>query len=262
MPVSTVESTARYRRSRTRSRNINARPALAISTLKPHQYDLHPSCASLICPDCKTWVPITGINAKKQKLVPHDTGVAGTDAAARCQGSNRLVSIDILVKVWQRRLEDGSAETAGRRSARQHYKPLPAPAKPVTKMTPEPETADDALIAYRKHLKKCRSSSLAGRCGGKHRCPDGTRLAALYDQLKRTQPVRNRAAHVDTLRARHRSSTAWAKQSAATVSAAKTAKRSGTTVEEANNTCKRRRTNTISDNRGPAVPLQPLRIGA
>ncbi|MEV0604537.1 hypothetical protein AB0I82_35295 [Streptomyces sp. NPDC050315] len=115
MSASTLERTARPRRSRTRSRNVNPRPALAVSTLKPHQYDLRPACASLICPDCKTWVPITGIQAKKPKLVPHDTGRAGKDAAIRCQGSNRLVTVNVTVKKWQERLEDGGAETASRR---------------------------------------------------------------------------------------------------------------------------------------------------
>ncbi|MGW1620964.1 hypothetical protein [Streptomyces sp. NPDC002172] len=262
MPASTLETTARLRKSRTRSRNINSRPALSISSLKPHQYDLHPSCASLICPDCKTWVPITGLSAKKQKLVPHDTGVAGKDAAVRCQGSNRLVTIDVLVKAWQERMEVGGPEANGRRSARQHYKPLPAPAKPVTKMTPEPANADDALAAYRAHLKKCRNSSVAGHCGGTHRCADGARLAKLYEQLKLAEPLRRREARANTQLGRRRSAEAWATYSEATENARTTAKRSGTTVEETNNSCRIRLAGTVSDYRGPQVPLKPLRIGS
>ncbi len=263
MPASTLERTARPRRSRTRSRSFSPRPALVISTLRPHQYDLRPSCASLVCPDCKTWVPITGIQARKQKLVPHDTGVAGKDAAVRCHGSNRLVLVDVAVEVWQKRLEEGGAETAGRRSARQHYKPLPAPAKPVTKMTPTPTNADDALTAYREHLKKCRNSSKAGRCGGTRRCADGARLAALYAELKRTEPLRDREARVDALLARYRSTTQWTKHGKVTVNAKKaTAKRSGTTVEEANNICRTRVADSVSEYRGPEVPLTPLRINA
>ncbi|MFE9481212.1 hypothetical protein ACFYNM_21725 [Streptomyces spororaveus] len=115
MSASNVERTARPRKSRTRSRNINGRPALAISTLHPHQYDPRPACASLICPDCKTWVPITGIQARQQKLVPHDTGRAGKDPSARCQGSNRLIDVDVAYETWQERLQDGGAETAARR---------------------------------------------------------------------------------------------------------------------------------------------------
>ncbi|THA53203.1 hypothetical protein [Streptomyces sp. A1136] len=115
MSAATIGHTARPRKSRIRSRNINGRPALAISTLRPHQYDLHPACASLICPDCKTWVPINGIQGRRQKLVPHDTGRAGKDTAVRCQGSNRLVTVDVTYEKWQQRLQDGGAETAARR---------------------------------------------------------------------------------------------------------------------------------------------------
>ncbi|MFB6865104.1 hypothetical protein ACFCZQ_09975 [Streptomyces virginiae] len=115
MSAPTTERTARPRKSRTRSRNINGRPALVISTLRPHQYDLRPACASLICPDCKTWVPITGVQGRQQKLVPHDTGRAGKDAAVRCQGSNRLITVDVAYETWEQRLQDGGAETAARR---------------------------------------------------------------------------------------------------------------------------------------------------
>lgn len=141
MPASTLERTARHRRSRTRSRNINGRPALVISTLKPHQYDLRPACASLICPDCKTWVPITGIQAKRQKLVPHDTGRAGKDAAVRCQGSNRLVTVDVAFEEWQERLEDGGTETASRRPTNVLRKPKVQPAPAVSQIAEQKQTA-------------------------------------------------------------------------------------------------------------------------
>ncbi|MEU2554652.1 hypothetical protein ABZ589_23755 [Streptomyces sp. NPDC013313] len=143
MPASPPERTARYRRSRTRSQNISGRPALVISTLKPHQYDLRPICASLICPDCKTWVPITGIQAKTQKLVPHDTGRAGKDAAGRCQGSNRLVTVDIEFEKWRERLEDGSAETTGRRRTAVRRKPEVQPAPAVSQIAAQKQTAND-----------------------------------------------------------------------------------------------------------------------
>jgi hypothetical protein len=143
MSASTLERTARPRRSRTRSRTVNARPALVISTLRPHQYDLRPACASLICPDCKTWVPITGIQAKKPKLVPHDTGRAGKDAAVRCQGSNRLITVDVQVKKWQERLEDGHAETGHRRKTTVRRKPKMQPAPAVTQIAARKQTTGD-----------------------------------------------------------------------------------------------------------------------
>ncbi|TGZ12393.1 hypothetical protein DV517_74880 [Streptomyces sp. S816] len=145
MSAAIPERTARPRRSRTRSRTVNARPALVISTLKPHQYDLRPACASLICPDCETWVPITGIQTKAPKVVPHDTGRAGKDAAVRCRlGSNRLVTVDITVRKWQEHLEDGHAETGHRRKTTVLRKPKTAVALAVSQIAAQKQTpADD-----------------------------------------------------------------------------------------------------------------------
>ncbi|MET9282601.1 hypothetical protein ABZY01_32680 [Streptomyces anthocyanicus] len=143
MSASTLERTARPRKSRTRSRNVSPRPALVISTLRPHQYDLRPACASLVCPDCKTWVPITGIQAKKQKLVPHDTGRAGKDMAARCQGSNRLVAVDVAFEKWQARLEDGGAETASRRRTPVRRKPMVQPVPAVSQIAAQRQAPTD-----------------------------------------------------------------------------------------------------------------------
>lgn len=134
MSASTLELTARPRKSRTRSRNVSPRPSLVLSALAPHQYDLRPACASLICPDCKTWVPITGIQAARQKLVPHDTGRAGQDAAIRCHGSNRLVTVDVPFEEWLERLEDGVAETASRRRTTVRPQPKTQPAPAISQM--------------------------------------------------------------------------------------------------------------------------------
>ncbi|MEU5161233.1 hypothetical protein AB0G74_16725 [Streptomyces sp. NPDC020875] len=135
MSASTLEHTARPRRSRTRSRTVSARPALALSTLKPHQYDLRPACASLVCPDCETWVPITGLGTKRPKVVPHDTGLAGKAPSVRCRlGSNRLVTVDLTVRKWAECLEDGHAETGHRRKTTVLRKPKVAVAPAVSQI--------------------------------------------------------------------------------------------------------------------------------
>ncbi|WP_327687059.1 hypothetical protein [Streptomyces sp. NBC_00467] len=141
---SPLERTARPRRSRTRSRTVNARPALALSTLKPHQYDLRPACVSLVCPDCKTWVPITGFQTKRPKLVPHDTGRAGKARAVRCRlGSNRLVTVDATARKWQERLEDGNSETVHRRPSTVLRKPKVAPVPAVSQIAVQKQAAAD-----------------------------------------------------------------------------------------------------------------------
>lgn len=144
MSASTLDHTARPRRSRTRSRTVNARPALPLSTLKPHQYDLRPACASLVCPDCKTWVPITGLQTKKPKVVPHDTGRAGKDAAVRCRlGSNRLITVDVTVRKWQERLEDGHAETGHRRKTTVRRQPKTAVSPAVSQIAAQKQSTGD-----------------------------------------------------------------------------------------------------------------------
>ncbi|MFF9336923.1 hypothetical protein [Streptomyces albogriseolus] len=145
MSASTLERTARPRRSRTRSRTVNARPALALSTLRPHQYDLRPACASLVCPDCETWVPITGLQTKSPKVVPHDTGHAGKDAAVRCRlGSNRLVLVDVTVRKWEARLTDGNSEAVHRRRTTVRRKPKVAVAPAVSQIAAQKQmTAAD-----------------------------------------------------------------------------------------------------------------------
>ncbi|KOU45353.1 hypothetical protein ADK56_33185 [Streptomyces sp. MMG1522] len=141
---SPLERTARPRRSRTRSRTVSARPALALSTLKPHQFDLRPACASLVCPDCETWVPITGLGTKTTKVVPHDTGRAGKDAAVRCRlGSNRLVKVNVTVRKWAERLEDGHAETGHRRKTTVLRKPKAAVAPAVSQVAEQNQAPED-----------------------------------------------------------------------------------------------------------------------
>ncbi|GAA4658764.1 hypothetical protein GCM10023347_07600 [Streptomyces chumphonensis] len=141
MSASTLERTARPRQSRTRSRTVNARPALALSTLKPQQYDMRPVCASLVCPDCETWVPITGLGTKKPKLVPHDTSRAFESAAVRCRlGSNRLITVDVTVRAWQERLEGGHAETVHRRRTTVRRKPKVAVAPAVSQIAARKQT--------------------------------------------------------------------------------------------------------------------------
>ncbi|ROQ65295.1 hypothetical protein EDD95_8158 [Streptomyces sp. CEV 2-1] len=144
MSASPLERTARPRRSRTRSRTVNARPPLAVSTLKPHQYDLRPACASAICPDCTTWVPITGLQTKQPKLVPHDTGLAGKAPAVRCRlGSNRLVNVDVTAATWQERLEDGNSVTVHRRKTTVRRKPRSATAPAVSQIAAQKQADDE-----------------------------------------------------------------------------------------------------------------------
>ncbi|MFE2498838.1 hypothetical protein [Streptomyces scopuliridis] len=260
------------RPGRVRTKRDNRRTPLLLSNIKPQDVNVREGeIKSIVCPDCQTWRRLMG--ETKLKIREHPVSDKVTDGAKhdRCTGSNQVVKLDIGVEQWSEAMLAADGTATSRRSARQHYKPLPALAKPVTKMTPAPANASDALDAYREHIKKCRKSSAAGRCGGTHRCADGARLAALYEQLHRTQALRDRErkeeARVDALLTRYRSNTART-ATAATWKAAATgvkvamAKRSGSWVEEANNVCRIRPAHTVSEFRGAAVPLETLRISA
>ncbi|MYR27807.1 hypothetical protein GA0115257_110330 [Streptomyces sp. LcepLS] len=183
MPAWTPERTARPRRTRTRSRTVNSRPALALSALKPHQYDLRPACVSLVCPDCETWVPINGLGTRKPKVVPHDTGRTWKDAAVRCRlGSNRLVTVDVTVKKWQERLEDGHAETGHRRKTTVLRKPKTAVVPAVSqiaarKQTPTDDERGDGRPLWLLREMKWASTESAVRDADTRRAdlPDGDR---------------------------------------------------------------------------------------
>jgi hypothetical protein len=256
------------RPGRVRTKRDNRRKPLLLSKLSPQDVNVREGEVwSIVCPDCESWRRLMGDTNLKVREHCISDKVAVGEKHLRCDGSNQAFKVDISVEEWREAMLAADGTATGRRSARQHYKPLPVAPRPVTRMTPAPVNAADAATAYREHLKKCRKGNMSGRCGGTHRCAEGARLAALYEQLKRTQSRRDREvqgdAKVDALLTRHRSIKAaqssaaeWAKQDKLTGDARKaTAKRSGTAVEEANNACRIHPADSVSEFRGPSLPL-------
>lgn len=196
MPASTIEATARKRLRRTRTRAVSDLPPLAISTLKPHQVDLHPDCVSLRCPTCKTWCPIYKAETRTPKLAPHHTEPAGTEDPNRCQGSNRIVILDRSLAQWAKDLEDGVAATSGRRSNRVVRKPQSRVTPAITQIVTPILNARGALKLYQDHCRRCTTCQKPGRT----RCTDGVRLAHLYTHKQRTEPARAALAVQEELR--------------------------------------------------------------
>ncbi|WAU78342.1 hypothetical protein O1Q96_00390 (plasmid) [Streptomyces sp. Qhu-G9] len=186
MSAKTLERTAQKRVRRTRSRTVSHLPAVSVSSLKPHEYDLEPACISLICPTCRTWVPISG--TLRPKLVPHHTETAGAEDAVRCPGSHRLVVIDVEVERWRRRLKEGVAETTGRRSTRVVRKPKTSSVPAVMQMVSTLVDDKTARKLDEAHVKGCRDCSP----GAESRCADGRRLAQLAAHTKRVGPARRK----------------------------------------------------------------------
>lgn len=186
-----VETTARPRQRRTRSRAVSHLPALAVSSLKPHEYDLRPACISLVCPSCRTEVPIhvAATSKARTELVAHHMERAGTENPNRCPGSHRPVVLDVDIERWWQRLEEGVSETNGRRSNPVRRRPKVAVAPAVTQILAPLLDAKAALKLYRAHRKACSVCKQPGRI----RCTDGGRLAHLYAHKQRTEPA-HRAA--------------------------------------------------------------------
>ncbi|MEV7471644.1 hypothetical protein AB0O20_34890 [Streptomyces kronopolitis] len=142
--AATTERTAKERVRRTRSRGRNELAPLRVSQIAAHEYDLAPACISLVCPSCRTWVPINRPNGMpgRTRLVPHDKERAGTADPSFCKdGSHRRVIIDVEAERWQRRLEEGVSETDGRRSNRVTRKPKVAPALAVSQIAAQKQAA-------------------------------------------------------------------------------------------------------------------------
>ncbi|MFI9788997.1 hypothetical protein ACIHEI_36610 [Kitasatospora sp. NPDC051984] len=141
--------------SRTRTRRTYGRAPLLLSTISPSDLSILSGLQlAMVCRVCGTWRRIVGDS--DLRVIGHERdGIDGS--GERCPGGTRQVVLDVTVAQWQaglrrERAEALSAET--RRSARQHYKPLPAEARAVVHLAQgrpaaaEPTSAD--LAARRR----------------------------------------------------------------------------------------------------------------
>ncbi|MFI6254477.1 hypothetical protein, partial [Streptomyces sp. NPDC051016] len=99
----------------------------------------------IACPDCRTWRRIMGDTVLKIREHGPSGHVLEDGERAICPGSNQTVVIDIDVRRWQARqdrlLRDAMPQE-NRRSARQHYKPIPAPAPAVAQIAAKSTPAE------------------------------------------------------------------------------------------------------------------------
>ncbi|MEU6885592.1 hypothetical protein ABZ918_10340 [Streptomyces viridosporus] len=183
---------ARKRRRKTRTPHLNHCPPIIASTLKANELDLTPGKEHLVCPDCSTWVPITGMLGTP-KLVPHHIGRAGAAEPHRCTaGSNRRVIIDVEVNAWRTELIEAVPTTASRRATKVLPKPKMNPAPAASQIKPVPLSAEQVRRAFRQHQQQCLAckGEATGRDGQPLPCHDGERLAITYLRLYRQEPKR------------------------------------------------------------------------
>lgn len=192
--TTTATPTARKRCRKTRTKKVNPRPPIVASTLAANEVDLASGREHMVCPECRTWCPITGMNGTP-KLVPHHTDPAGTLNPRRCTaGSDRQVTIDIAVDDWRTQLIEARPTTASRRATKVLPKPKPkATAAPAaSQLTPAPFSAETVRRAFRQHQQQCRACNgeITGRDGLPLPCRDGERLAVTFLRLLRQEPRR------------------------------------------------------------------------
>ncbi|MFA0845495.1 MULTISPECIES: hypothetical protein [Streptomyces] len=186
---------ASKRRRKTRTSNVNHRPPVIASKLKVNEIDLTPGKEHLVCPDCSTWVPITGMLGTP-KLVPHHTGRAKTAEPRRCTaGSNRQVTIDVAADAWRTQLTElieATPTVASRRATKVLPKPKVKPAPAASQVKPAPLSAEQVRQAFRQHQQQCLAckGEAKNRDGQPLPCPDGERLAVTYLRLLRQEPRR------------------------------------------------------------------------
>lgn len=245
----------RKRPGRVRTKNTNRREALKLSTMAPEDFNVRlGETKSIACPDCRTWRRITGDKVLKIREHCISDKLAEGEKHSACPGSDQLVVVDIDVRRWQvtqdRLLRDAMPQD-NRRAARQFYKPLPAPAAPVSRIKAEAtlETTRQSYLAHRKGCIRC--------VGGQH-CTDGGILARRYVLALQEEPVR-REAREQMERQERRIAR---KQTAPAVRKAQWAKHGGETVETANNRCADRLPGSRSEFRGPQLPLAPQDVKA
>jgi hypothetical protein len=241
---------ARKRPGRVRTKNTNRREALKLSSMAPEDFNVRPGeTKSIACPDCRTWRRIMGDKVLKIREHCISDKVAEGEKHVTCPGSDQLVVIDIDVRRWQARqnrlLRDAMPQE-NRRAAQQFYKPLPAPAAPASRIKAEVtlETARQSYLAHRKGCTRC--------VGGQH-CTDGGILARRYVLALNQEPAR-READKELERQERRTAR---KQTAPAVRKVQWAKHGGKAVETANNRCAARTPGSLSEFRGPQLPLAP-----
>ncbi|MDQ1013512.1 hypothetical protein [Streptomyces afghaniensis] len=191
MTTTSAMPTARKRRRKTRTKTVSHRSPIVASTLKANEIDLAPGKEHLVCPDCSTWCPITGMLGTP-KLVPHNTRRAGTTDPRRCCGSNRRVTVDVEVDAWRTELVEAVPTTASRRATKVLPKPKVKPAPAASQVKPAPLSAEQVRQAFRQHQQQCPAckGEVTGRDGQRLPCRDGERLAVTFLRLLRQEPKR------------------------------------------------------------------------
>ncbi|MEV7296876.1 hypothetical protein AB0N79_35460 [Streptomyces microflavus] len=179
----------RKRPGRVRTKHDNGRPPLLLSAIKPQNISLREGeIRSIVCPDCETWRRLMGeTQLKIRKHCAKDcTGCTIKAAPNRkvhtdCPGTDQPVTLNISIDQWAQRMLAADSTATGRRSARQHYKPLAQPSAPVYRLadggpqgTPTLHRLLPLLERARRDIDRHHIGCFLCRAGG--RCQTGRAL--------------------------------------------------------------------------------------
>ncbi|MET9810834.1 hypothetical protein [Streptomyces halstedii] len=260
MATTTVEPKARKRRRKTRTKNVSQLPAIVASQLKADQINLTPGKEHVICPDCKTWTPITGVLGTSL-LVPHHTTPYHDRSTTprRCSSSNRRITLDTAVDAWRAELTErteASATVASRRPTKVLPKPKTSGVAAASQLKPAPLSAEQVRRMFRQHQEQCLAcmGEAKDQNGQTLPCPDGERLAMTVLRLFRQEPKRQ-ALREFFARERRRFDREYA-AAALAKRQSEWAKHGGEMVEKTNNRYGPRLPGR-SEFSGPQLPLFP-----
>lgn len=207
--MSSMRTRGTERPSRTRTARTNGRPILPLSTIPVQDLNLRPGEMSLLCRDCETWCPITGLQTPK--VSPHRR--PEHQGSHRCPGSNQLLNVDVTFGEWREQLHAVEATATYRRALRQHHKPEPQPPAPLHRLAArEPQTAPTlrrliSLLDRARHaVLHHRAGCFACQAGG--RCATGRELEIRFRETQATCTIAREQQHMVDRRAAQRGRTA------------------------------------------------------
>ncbi|MGC5401738.1 hypothetical protein ACPXCP_39120 [Streptomyces sp. DT20] len=236
------------RPSRTRTARTNGRPILSLSTIPAQDINLLQGEMSLVCRDCETWCPITGLQTPK--TTPHTQ--PAQQGGHRCPGGNQLLNVDVTFDEWREQLQAVEATAAYRRAPRQHHKPLQQPPTPVHRLADRESKVQSRLPQL---LERARYSVLTHRnacsaCQTGCRCATGRELEIRLGETQASCVIaREQMERQERRTARQ--------QTVSAVRKAEWAAHGGAAVEKANNLYSERRPGSLSEFRSPQLPLTP-----
>ncbi|MGW4359469.1 hypothetical protein ACWEKU_12015 [Streptomyces californicus] len=192
---------SRKRPGRIRTKRDNRRPPLLLSTIKPQNINVREGeVMSIVCSDCERWLRIMGDT--QLKIREHCTrecaaGDTSSEEHTRCPGSNQPVQLDISVEQWGEKVLAADSTATGRRSARQHYKPLAQPPTPIYRLADRGPQGTPTLHRLLEHARQAvdQHRTACSLCTAGGRCETGRALEVRFAETQASCTIAREQLH-------------------------------------------------------------------